>query len=150
MKMYLSCMEPNPGCMRCTSLLFAFSAQTLLFDTEDSSFSETAPNGISLRLFPSHVHVSPEAWQKTHLYLGKQLLGCLHLITSVTPKISILLPETGNFASRNTIPVPEQGKYLEMKTPWIWCGREEVNFRVHWPATKEIQRINGSNTSAFF
>lgn len=65
--------------------------------SEESSFSEIAPSGSCLQLgFSSRrVHAPPEAWQKMYSHLGEHLLGCLHLTTSVTPKISMLLQKQG-------------------------------------------------------
>lgn len=108
--------------------------------SEDSSCSDIVPSGSSLQLglLLWHVHAPPGVWQKMHLCLGEHRLGCLRLMTSVTPKISLLLPETGNFALRNAVPVSEQGEFPEPKTLWTWCCRWEVNFWVRRPAAKEI------------
>ncbi|XP_074772448.1 solute carrier family 25 member 48 isoform X2 [Athene noctua] len=105
------CISPNPS-----SVWLAGGVAEL---SEDSGFSDIAQSSSSLQLglFPQHVQAPPEARQKMYLHLGEHLRGCLHLITSVTPKISILLPETGNFAPRNTVAVPQQGECPETTVP---------------------------------
>lgn len=118
--------EPNPDSQRCTCLLFVSSLQSLLYNgIIRRQFFFWNHHKQHLRLFPWHVHVPPEAQQKMYFHLEKPLLGCLHLIRSITSKIWTLLPETGNFVPRNTFSVPEKGECPDVKIAWIWCDRCE-------------------------
>lgn len=113
-------------------------AQLTLFTmelSEDSVFFWNHPKQ-QLRLFPCHVHVPPGAQQEMYLHLEKPLLGCLHLISSITSKI--WTPSRNRELSLiNTVSVPEH-RMPWMKITLIWCDVIDVNFWAHWPVGKEV------------
>lgn len=109
MTMYLSCGEPKFGHMRTASYLhsqFEICFSVILLEDSSSEMWQL----LALWACPC----PPEALQEQYFYLAEHLLGCLHLFTGITPKIPVLLPETGNFAPRNIVSVPEQGECPEM------------------------------------
>lgn len=107
--MYLSCGEPKFGHTRTASYLHSqlkICFSVILLEGSRSEMWQLL--AVWARPCP------PEALQKQYFYLSEHLLGCLHLFTGITPKILVLLPETGNFAPRNIVSVPEQGECPEM------------------------------------
>lgn len=89
-----------------------------------------APCSLGVLFPPDHVSVC--------------LLGCLHMITPVTPQISVLLSATGNFAPRNAVSAPEQGECPESP---IMVQQARHQAPICWPAAKAILRSCSNTTS---
>lgn len=123
-------MEPNPGCMERKQPLILDSKYCLRTSAFLTWSQMAAPCSLGVLFPPDHVPVC--------------LLGCLCLITRVTPQISVLLSATGNFAPRNAVSAPEQGECPESP---IMVQQARQCAPICWPEAKAVLRICSNTTS---
>lgn len=123
-------MEPNPGCMERKQPLILDSKYCLRTSAFLTWSQMAAPCSLGVLFPPDHVPVC--------------LLGCLRLITRVTPQISVLLSATGNFAPRNAVSAPEQGECPESP---IMVQQARQCAPICWPEAKAVLRSCSNTTS---